>query len=162
MLGALLDLLFPRRCLGCGLRGWPFCRSCLSAIAVLTPPGCLRCGRPLEEPVDRCADCPPPALSWSRSALLYQGPVRRALMRLKFGGWRGAAEPLAAAIASSLLEACPAARAPRVAGGELPVLTWVPLGPRRRRARGFDQAEALARAVGRLSGVPVRRLARRA
>jgi predicted amidophosphoribosyltransferase len=40
-------------------------------------------------------------------------------------------------------------------------LTWVPLGRRRRRARSFDQAEALARAVGRVSGLPVTRLLER-
>jgi predicted amidophosphoribosyltransferase len=47
------------------------------------------------------------------------------------------------------------------AGSEA-MLTWVPLGRRRRRSRGFDQAEALARAVGRATGLPVRPLLRRA
>jgi predicted amidophosphoribosyltransferase len=37
------------------------------------------------------------------------------------------------------------------------VITWVPLGSSRRRARGYDQAELLARAVGRHLGLPVRR-----
>ena len=38
------------------------------------------------------------------------------------------------------------------------VVTWAPTSPRRRRQRGFDQAELLARAVGRRAGLPVRRL----
>jgi predicted amidophosphoribosyltransferase len=41
------------------------------------------------------------------------------------------------------------------------VITWVPLGPRRRRRRGFDQAEALARPVAALLGWPVRPVLRR-
>ena len=41
------------------------------------------------------------------------------------------------------------------------VVTWVPLARRRRAERGFDQARVLARAVGRESGLPVRRLLRR-
>jgi hypothetical protein len=60
---------------------------------------------------------------------------------LGMGGWEGAGGPT-----------------PRASGL---VVTWVPLGPRRRRARGFDQAEALARRVGSLAGLPVRRLLRR-
>ena len=38
------------------------------------------------------------------------------------------------------------------------VITWAPTAARRRRQRGFDQAELLARAVARRSGRPVRRL----
>ncbi|HXF56171.1 MAG TPA: phosphoribosyltransferase family protein, partial [Actinomycetota bacterium] len=43
-----------------------------------------------------------------------------------------------------------------------PVLTWVPLGPSRLRARGYDQARALAVALSELSGWPLRRLLVRA
>jgi competence protein ComFC len=41
------------------------------------------------------------------------------------------------------------------------VLTWVPLGRRRRRERGYDQAEVLAKAVGRLTGISAVPLLRR-
>jgi predicted amidophosphoribosyltransferase len=41
------------------------------------------------------------------------------------------------------------------------VVTWAPTGPARRRARGFDQAELLARAVARRWGLPCRALLRR-
>jgi hypothetical protein len=37
-------------------------------------------------------------------------------------------------------------------------LTWVPLGARRLRVRGFDQAQALAQAIGSLTGLPVHSL----
>jgi hypothetical protein len=40
----------------------------------------------------------------------------------------------------------------------LDVLTWAPTGAARRRRRGYDQAELLARAVGRRLGVRARRL----
>jgi predicted amidophosphoribosyltransferase len=40
-------------------------------------------------------------------------------------------------------------------------ITWVPLGRRRRRSRGFDQSEVLARAVAGLTGWPVVWLAER-
>lgn len=41
------------------------------------------------------------------------------------------------------------------------VVTWAPTAPARRRARGFDQAEVLARAAARRWGLPCRALLRR-
>src|SRR5439155_4846128 len=148
MLEGLIDVLFPPRCVGCGKGNWPFCQACCLGIAVLDPPGCLRCGRPLDVVVPRCADCPPSAVSWSRAAFLYDGPVRRALMGLKFGGLRSRAEALGPWMARTLVRSPPAC----LGESEPVILTWVPLGRRRRRSRGYDQALALAREVARLTG----------
>src|SRR5439155_9976900 len=161
MFAVLLDVLFPRRCLGCGGRGWPFCENCRPGVAALQPPGCRRCGRPLEVDVERCADCPPPAIGWARAAFLYEGPIRLALMRMKFGGVRFAAPTLAAAMVRAL-DGSPAVGPPGWGAREPPTITWVPLGRRRRGKRGFDQAEVLARCVAKLTGWPVRRLLSRA
>ncbi len=162
MLDAVLDVLYPRKCGGCGAPRWPLCPRCWDDVAVLSPPGCERCGRPLEGAVATCSDCPPGVVAWSRSAFLYAGPARRLLIRLKFSGMRSIAE----ALAPWMLEA--AARAPPrrwsdAFRGEGPqaVLSWVPLGRRRRRERGYDQAEVLCRALHRLTGWRVQRLLRR-
>jgi competence protein ComFC len=82
--------------------------------------------------------------------------VRLALYRLKFGGLRSVAE----AMAPSMVEAL--ARSPP-SGPPLDeiVITWVPLGRRRRRSRGYDQSEALAIAVAALTGWRVASLAER-
>lgn len=109
----------------------------------------------MQRDVDRCADCPPPEIAWSRSAFAYDEPVRSALMRLKFGGMRS--------VASAFESPMVAAAGDRLAGrgGGSPVVTWVPLGRRRRRERGFDQAEILARGVGSRAGRPVAALLER-
>ena len=148
--GAVVDALFPLRCLGCGHGPGPFCDACTAAMVALVPPGCVRCGRPHDRQVERCADCPPEPIAWSRSAYLYAGPARSALMRLKFSGWRSAAGALGPFLAGTAVEAPFPCREP--------VVTWVPLGRRRRRTRGFDQAEVLARALGRETGWPVAHL----
>ena len=122
---------------------------------VLSPPGCRRCGRPFEQWLDACGDCPPGGPSWVRSAFLYEGPVRRGLMALKFGGTRSFAQ----AFAVPMVEAVQAwTQHP----SDDAVVTWVPLGRRRKRSRGFDQAEVLARTFARTAGLPVRRLLVRA
>lgn len=159
MLDRLLDVLFPRRCVGCGARPWPFCAGCIARVALLSPPGCRRCGRPLEEWVGACGDCPPSVIDWSRSAFLYEGPVRHGLMRLKFSGLSHVAQALAPAMVDALARAPPAEAPIEIA--EPFLLTWVPLGGRRRRERGYDQAEMLARAIRSLTGWPVRGMLRR-
>src|SRR5919108_1564588 len=142
-----MDVLFPPACVSCRLHGWPFCNRCLTEVGRLAPPGCARCGRPFEAPTETCVDCPPQPLALARAPFLYAGPVRRALMRLKFSGERSVAEALAPYMAAML---------DRTLTGptqEPPIITWVPLGRRRRRTRTFDQAEALARPVGELAGL---------
>ncbi len=106
------------------------------------PPWCDRCGVPLERPAPGCPHCPPPALTATRSAFLYEGAARAAIHRLKFSGWRPVASALAAAMA-------------RAADGFAPghAITWVPLSRRRRAHRGFDQAELLGRGLAAERGI---------
>jgi len=87
-----------------------------------------------------CRDCPPPPIAVARAPFLFRGPIRSALYRLKFSGWRAVAEALGAAMA---------------AVNEFPAdaVTWVPLAGRRRAARGYDQARALAVVVARRLGL---------
>lgn len=109
---------------------------------VLSPPGCERCGLPSEEPRRRCRHCPPEPIAVARSPFLYRGACRSALHRLKFAGWR----PVADALGEAMV-AVNAFRPEAVA--------WVPVSRSRLAGRGFDQARALAGAVGRRIGVPV-------
>jgi competence protein ComFC len=75
-------------------------------------------------------------------------------MKLKFGRLRSVSEGLAPWILQALARAPPHV----LASGEAQILTWVPLGKGRRRSRGYDQAEALARSVSKLAGWRVRPL----
>lgn len=148
MLAPLLDALFPKRCAGCGAGPWPFCERCRAAITPLRPPRCERCGAPSVRVTDGCRHCPPDPIARARAPFLFDGPVRRAVHRLKFAGWRSVADALGAAMA----EACDL---------DADVVTWVPLSRSRKAARGFDQAHALAGAVGPRLDLPVARMIRR-
>jgi ComF family protein len=98
--------------------------------------------------VDRCGDCPPTPIASARAAFAYRGPARDAVHRLKFSGWRGVGDALAAALAA--LGPPPA-----------DAVTWVPLASRRRAERGFDQARLLARALARRLDLPAGAFVRR-
>jgi ComF family protein len=148
MLDRILDAVFPKRCAGCGAGPWPFCRRCLAELVPLGRPWCERCGAPSASAVGSCRHCPPDPIAVARSAFLFGGPARRAVHRLKFSGWRPVAEALGAAMAEAW-------------DGEIDAVTWVPLSRRRRADRGFDQALALARVVGRRLDAPALPLLRR-
>ena len=148
MVARAVDVVFPPRCAGCGDGRWPFCGRCLTALEVLVPPWCERCGRP-PRAVERCDDCPPLPVNVARAPFVYAGPARAAIHRLKFSGWRS----IAAALADAMVAIDPPAA---------DAVTWVPLARRRLAERGYDQARALAGAVGSRLHLPVVRLTRRA
>ena len=132
----LIESLFPARCVGCGRPPAAVC------------PTCVERARP-----SATGQAPPPPVDWWVAAFAYEGAVREALARLKYRNARSALPVLAAALVERLREEAP---------GPIDVVTWPPTTAVRRRGRGFDQAEHLARAVGRGLGVPVRAcLARR-
>ena len=124
---AAVDLLFPRRCPFCGKvteGGALLCRGCEAQLP-------LTGEHPLKEGAyGRCA-----------APLYYEGAVRRAVLDLKFHGRLGVV-----ACFAELMAQCAA----EVYAGEFDTVSWVPVSHKRRRERGFDQAEELCRALGRL------------
>ncbi|MBE7004489.1 MAG: ComF family protein [Ruminococcaceae bacterium] len=120
----LLDLLFPPKCPFCGaLDVHGVCSKCEKALPRMET--ALREGAPY----GKCA-----------VPLKYEGAVREAILRFKFRGGQSAAEGL-----GMLLAQCAAEEL----GGEFDIVTWAPVSEKRRRERGYDQAELLARAAAK-------------
>lgn len=132
----LLDLLYPGKCPFCarilerGEEGW--CASCPDELP-WTEPGDGKA-------VEGCDAC--------LSPLWYRDGVREGMHRYKFGGGQGHAQLFGALMAQCLDERW---------GKPVNLITWAPLHAQRRRERGYDQAELLARRVGELCGLPVAR-----
>jgi predicted amidophosphoribosyltransferase len=99
--------------------------------------------------VRRAPSEPPPAAldAWA-AAFAYEGVIREVVARAKYRNTRASIPWLAAA----------AVAATREAGLTAEVVTWAPTTPSRRRARGFDPAEILARAIARRLSLPTARL----
>jgi len=96
---------------------------------------------------DVCRRCDewPFAFEAARCPFVYDGAAREAVHALKYGGVSAIAEVMARAMAECLEEWEPPATA----------LVPVPLTGARRRSRGYNQSEMLARELSRLSGLPV-------
>jgi ComF family protein len=120
-------------------------------LSVLFPKRCVFCRKPHDEGL--CGDCrdnlpwrKPPDSGGVIAPLYYRETVRAALHRYKFKGFSG----YGAVFGRLTAEA--------VRREDIDIITWVPCGFARRWARGYDQSERLARAVGERLSLPVERL----
>lgn len=160
---ALLDLLFPPRCGGCGIAAGPdwagtgsrLCEQCVSEVHYLSSPICTCCGAPLSADGGRedrfCLLCLTrrPAFDRARSLLHYCPPVSRLLHRFKFQG-----DTVAGACLYGLVEHGQSEQISMAQACEL--IIPVPLHCSRLRARGMNQALVLARLIFRTSSEKIR------
>jgi ComF family protein len=84
------------------------------------------------------------------AAFAYEGTLRKALARLKYGSAARVAAPLAARAAGRLADLS------AVAGAA--TLVPVPIHPQRLRERGYNQASLLAAQLGRVCQLPTTEL----
>jgi len=158
----MLDLLYPRNCVRCGMsspEALPhLCWDCLSDTPKIEAPFCVCCGDPVAGTIQHdytCFACSrkTPAFEFARSAVRYEGAVGEALRALKYNQAVWLAADLAA-----LLFACVQAEYP---GGKFDCVSAVPLHPTRFRARGFNQSSLLAAELARRMELPYKEKAAR-
>lgn len=138
-----MDWLFPPQCVGCGRVGARFCDDCIAYAPKPTPPLCAICGAPLSAGAVRLEDgrevCPtcaahPPAFHAARSWAVMTGSVRKAVHAIKYRRDLGLAHVLAAQLIA-LVER---------EAWEIEVVLPIPLGEKRHKERGYNQAALLA------------------
>lgn len=163
LLAHLLHLLAPASCLGCQvpleelvpLLG--LCPPCRSRLLPYPRDGCPVCGRPLAPgappPGYVCGPCRahPPAFHRLLALWHYQPPLDRVIHGLKFHRLDYLGGHLARCLAEEL----------EAEMGRLDLVVPVPLHWRRRLARGYNQAEEIARPLATLLGLPLLRGLRR-
>ncbi len=131
----LLCLLFPARCLLCGeliSSDRLFCPACAADVP--------------EKPFERRYSLPAAGADGFRvvSPMSYEGGFRKTLHSFKFGGQTALAKPLGRLMSQAL-------------GASEPFdgVTWVPMTKRKKRQRGYDQSELLARSAAKALKLPV-------
>jgi len=140
-LRALARFLLPNACVVCEgavERRHPdalVCRPCLARLRRV-PRGCHRCQQPLP-PVGPCRYCAswPDELASVRSAVWLGAEARELIHHLKYEGYTALGAVLAGVVVRTV---------PRP---DQAFLVPVPLGSRRARERGYNQAEVLAAAL---------------
>jgi len=125
---AFVEVVFPTLCPGCGRRADPVCVECAHTLRAPPPAS------------------PPAGLDAWVAPLAYEGVARDLVARVKYRHARAALPWLATVVTGAVVATCPAAW--------FDAVTWAPTAPDRRRGRGFDHAELLARQVAGRLGLP--------
>ena len=89
----------------------------------------------------------------------YEGIFRKAFIRYKFRNTSAYAHAFALLMSESWLRAMN-----KTENGESlrpDMITWIPVSDKRRKDRGYDQSELLARELGEILGIPVCRVLRK-
>lgn len=156
----LAKLLYPDSCPVCGevqeqlLTGGSaarICPDCEKKVKRVAQPLCMKCGKPLEADRVRreyCADCMRETHTFvqGKAVFAYQGAIIGSMHRLKYGNRRDYAAVFAREAYETygdwIRRISPDALVP------------VPLSKKRRRSRGYNQAQLLAEALSGLTGIP--------
>lgn len=154
----ILHILFPKTCFSCGEdlpfgEDFPLCAACFSQIQYPGPLICRRCGTVLPAGGAHCARCRgSKAKTFKcgviRSAWLF-GPQTQALIHaFKYQGYSFLADFLGERMAQEFIKY-----------PELTPIDWVvpvPLYPKKRRVRGYNQSQLLAESFCKRTGLLLR------
>lgn len=156
---ALVSVIFPGGCRICNRlltdsRRVPICSECLGSFVRVPVISCETCGRPLpgfvqkEEPSRLCPACHDKtyAFDCAQSFAIYDGPLVRAILLLKFEQ----IEPLGVWFAERLVELAQDER--NKFGAD--VVVPVPLYRQRERERGYNQAALISKPLARRLRLP--------
>ncbi|HLZ70618.1 MAG TPA: ComF family protein [Dehalococcoidia bacterium] len=138
-----LEQLLPARCGVCGAFGSLLCGRCRGALPAAAEKRCTRCWQAYA--AGECPRCSAYGCECTaiRAPFVYRGGARRLVTAVKYGGQYALAAPMAALLAA----AWPGWRLAADLVVPVPLHSW------RRRSRGFNQAEKLARPMAQALGL---------
>ena len=152
-----VDLVYPRNCRFCSgpvadADRAAICAACLRTVKWIEPPFCGQCALPFAGKIDKpfvCGYCGKLKFHFSRAvaACRAEGIVRDSIHRFKYNREMYYGPHLAEWLVT-------AARR-WIVWRDVDVIVPVPLYPRKKREREFNQAEYLARALSREGGIPL-------
>jgi competence protein ComFC len=157
-----VSLLYPSFCAVCAetiLPGEQLCGDCEKNAPRLQPPFCAKCSQPFAGAFTEaftCANCKDRVLHFEAAISAYRSrdAVRKVMHDFKYGGQLHLRRTLGRWLCETLQD-------PRLAGRPFDCIVPVPLHPARRRERGFNQAEVIARSLHRFSKLPLRPILQR-
>ena len=158
----LLSLLYPPHCANCEAgtaAGDYLCAACKKKARTIDAPFCETCSQPFYGAIDSkfsCANCADRQFHFECAVSRYRatGVVREFVHRFKYGREFHLRHPLADWLADTLDD-------DRIRARPFDCIIPVPLHPRRKREREFNQAEVLARLLATRTGRPMRDCLRR-
>lgn len=147
----ILEILYPTVCPFCGqLSKDGMCEGCRTKVVYVIEPLCKKCGKPIRnEQKEYCYDCDSHRhiFTEGRSLYVHKSPVPEAVYALKYQNRKIYASFFARELAEHYGSYLMRKR--------IDLILPIPLHKRKLRQRGFNQAELVAKELGRLTGITV-------
>ena len=146
-----LGILYPRTCCFCGkVSRESICLACKKQIEYISEPRCKKCGKPIQnETKEFCHDCEEKETYYEqgRSVWLHKGPVKRSIYKFKYRNRRIYGVYYAEEMHRLYRE--------KIKEWGVTCIIPIPLHRKRKRKRGYNQAEILAKRLGKLMDIKV-------
>lgn len=126
------------------------CRNCEAKLIYITEPACKKCGKQLENEIaEYCYDCirKKHVYDAGKAVFSYQGIIKESLYRFKYSDKRDYAYFYATETAKLYGR--------WLKSRNIDAIVPIPLHKKRRKKRGYNQAELYARFLGELLDIPV-------
>lgn len=149
----ILDLLYPPRCPICDKVILPkdnICPACRKKIHTTAEPVCMKCGKPLSnERKEYCFNCGKRNYNFTQGKALwiYEKEVKMSVYRFKYQNKREYGKVYASEIVKRY--------GGWIENKKIQAIIPIPLHRNRKRKRGYNQAEVLAKEIGRILDLPV-------
>ena len=154
LVNMIMDIFFPRRCPLCNEIVIPkdkkACISCVENLPFIQEPRCKRCSKPVVvQEQEYCYDCEKSVHHYEKGygVFLYEGTIKKSLMDYKFRGMKQYASFYTEQIIKDIGE--------KLRRLNCDLLIPVPLHKRKKRIRGFNQAQLLAKGLEQYLNIPV-------
>ncbi len=154
MLQTLLDMLYPARCPICTEIIVPknkmICDACKEQLVYISEPRCKRCSKPIEdEEREYCSDCDKKKFHYNKgyAVWLYNDVMKNSIAAYKY---RGKKE-----YSNFYIHEMLRLYRSKLLGLSIDAIVPVPIHRSKYLERGFNQAELLAKGIGRDLNVPV-------
>ena len=158
----ILDWIYPPRCIACRTLFSPFhgrsrpwlCDECRCLFEAISEAYCSRCGSPVkgQNICDICHNCRGRHFYFAshRAAFIYEETLRDLMHHIKFRSQRQLAQGLGELFAEVAAEWDHLVKVKKAA-----YIVPIPLHPSKKRMRGFNQAEVMARPLSKALNIPI-------
>ena len=150
----ILDILFPRTCPICfkiiAEKKSNICSKCQEQIVYIKEPICKKCGKQLyNQEQEHCYDCTKHEHRYDRgySCFAYTGKIKASIYQYKYKNKREYAD--------FYIEEMIKIRGNEIRMWNVDTIIPIPLHKRRKRKRGYNQSEIIAKGIGKYLNVKV-------
>jgi ComF family protein len=154
LLQTILDIIYPVRCPICGEivipKGEKICPLCKDKISYIKEPRCMKCSKPLEqEEMEYCCDCEHKKYLFDRGYAVwaYNEDMRHSIAEFKYHSKKE--------YAKFYIEELVRLYSERIEKLAPDVIVPVPIHRSKYLERGYNQADILARGMGKALGITV-------